>query len=60
MLGGGEPRREPLRVGVMAVALVVAAFTGAALGMAWQKFDAGDSAAQNQAASAQATPAGQN
>lgn len=38
----------------MAVALVVAAFTGAALGMAWQKFDSGDAPAP---APAQATPA---
>ncbi|GEM_PF-4174017 len=46
MLGRPEIRSEPLRVGVMAAALVVAAFTGAAAGMLWQKADFGGSSAQ--------------
>jgi hypothetical protein len=40
----GSPGRgqEPLKVVVMAAALVTAAFVGAALGLAWKHFAAAD------------------
>jgi len=36
MLGRSGRRREPLHVWIMALALVLAAFLGAALGLVWQ------------------------
>lgn len=37
--GGGK---EPLKAGVMALALVAAAFAGAGLGLAWKALTGGD------------------
>ena len=42
-LGGGPPPRDPpLHVIVMAIALVLAAFLGAAVGLVWQSSGLGD------------------
>lgn len=47
-LGTPGRRNEPLHVGWMALALVLAAFLGAALGLVWQSigFGAGEEADQ--------------
>lgn len=45
-LGPPDRRREPLHVLPMAVALVLAAFLGAASGLIWQSAAPGESAEQ--------------
>lgn len=43
-IGGPRKRREPLNIWLMALALVAAAFTGAALGLVWQSSGLGGAA----------------
>ena len=47
-LGSPNRRNDPLHVGWMALALVLAAFLGAALGLVWQSagFGGGDEAVE--------------
>ncbi|HYD23922.1 MAG TPA: hypothetical protein VEB68_03935 [Croceibacterium sp.] len=45
-LGGGGRRPEPLHVVPMALALVLAAFVGAALGLLWHAAGFGDETEQ--------------
>lgn len=52
---GTEPRKARLGVGRMALALVVAAFLGGALGLIWQSTGLGDDAAADGAAESGAT-----
>lgn len=51
---GGGP--EPLKVMRMALALVLAAFLGAALGLVWQALKGEEPAAQAEAAGPEAAP----
>ena len=49
-LGPPGRRNEPLHVGIMALALVLAAFLGAALGLVWQSAGFGEDAEAEAAA----------
>lgn len=55
MLTPSGGKQEPLRVGWMVLALVVAAFLGGSLGLAWQAFS-GDDEPQEQAGETTAEP----
>ncbi len=51
-LGSPNRRNDPLYVGRMALALVLAAFLGAALGLVWQSAGFGSSDEEPEAAAA--------